>query len=457
MASIADRNETEALSPKARNAIGGAFLGWFVDMFGVYLPIVALAPAIIYFVSPEMSEPSTAIIGALIFVAALLGRPVGAAIFGHYADKIGRKRTAMISVGGFGAMNVVIAALPGYQQWGIVAALIFVLVRFIDGIFIGGEYTSANPLAMEYCPRNKRGLYSGIIQSAFPLSYVAISLTTFLTLTLVPAGDINSPYVQWGWRIPFLVGALMAFAFVLYYYFFIDESELFIESGGTQSPLKELFSGDNLRGFLQVFVFMSGLWFVVNTANAILPGLLVSHVGLSGTEVSLTLIVMYLVLIFGIVGAGVISQMIGRRTFFISWGIAAATVGTFFYWILLSTAPENLFTVILLSTIIGLVVVGPIGPIVSYISERFNTNVRASGYGLGYSLAIIVPSFYAFYQAGLTSFMPFEYTVLVLLVLGGLLIVGGAAWGPETKDVRFGEELKTIDQDPDRRTSSVES
>jgi hypothetical protein len=63
--------------------------------------------------------------------------------------------------------------------------------------------------------------------------------------------------------------------------------------------------------------------------------------------------------------------------------------------------------------------------------------VRASGFGIGYSLAVILPSFYAFYQAGLATFMPFEYSVLVLLVIGGLLILGGAAWGPETKDVDF--------------------
>lgn len=442
MASVSNRESAGELSPKARNAIVGAFLGWFVDMFDVYLPIVVLAPAIIYFVSPEMSEPTTAVFAAMIFAAALLGRPVGAAIFGRYADKIGRKRTAMISVSGFGAMSVVLAIMPGYQQWGITAVVIFVLVRFIDGVFVGGEYTSANPLAMEYCPREKRGLYSGIIQSGFPLAYVAISLVTLLTLYFVPAGGINSPYVQWGWRIPFLVGALIAFAFVLYYYFFVDESELFVESGGTESPLKDLFSGDSLWDFLQVFVFMSGFWLMINTANAILPGLLGSQVGLSNNQVTLTLIVMYSVLTFGFIGAGMLSQLIGRRTFLILGGVLGATVGTFLYFVLLSTSPENLLVVMLLSTVIGLVIVAPIGTVVAYITERFHTGVRASGYGLGYSVAVIIPSFYAFYQAGLANFMPFEYTVLVLSVIGGLLLAGGAAWGPETRDIEFGEEVK---------------
>ena len=73
----------------------------------------------------------------------------------------------------------------------------------------------------------------------------------------------------------------------------------------------------------------------------------------------------------------------------------------------------------------------------AYVSERFHVGVRASGYGLAYSLAVVLPSFYAFYQAGMSVFMPFEYTMLALLVIGAILIAVGAAWGPETKDVEF--------------------
>ena len=75
-----------------------------------------------------------------------------------------------------------------------------------------------------------------------------------------------------------------------------------------------------------------------------------------------------------------------------------------------------------------------------YINERFHTGVRASGFGVGYSLAVIPPAFYAYYQSGLANFMPFKYTPLPLLVIGALLILIGAAWGPETKDVDFAEE-----------------
>ena len=160
-----EEHETETLSPKARKAIWGAFVGFFVDMFDIYLPIAVLGPATIYFVSPDLSTSAAAIVGGLIFASTLAGRPLGALLFGHYADRIGRRRITIIVVCGVGTATLLLALMPGYQQWGMVAVAIFILLRFVGGLFMGGEYTAANPLAMEYCPKQKRGLYSGIIQS----------------------------------------------------------------------------------------------------------------------------------------------------------------------------------------------------------------------------------------------------------------------------------------------------
>ncbi len=100
----------------------------------------------------------------------------------------------------------------------------------------------------------------------------------------------------------------------------------------------------------------------------------------------------------------------------------------------------SLLVVTLMVTVITVLVVSNWGLATTYINERFQTGVRASGFGLGYSLAVVPPGFYAYYQAGLGVVMPFEYTVLPLLVLGAALIVVGAVMGPETKDVDFTKE-----------------
>jgi MFS family permease len=432
--------DTEERKERARNALRGAFLGFYVDLFDIYLPIVVLAPAIAYFVSPELSVSATAIVSASIFAATLVGRPLGAAIFGHYADTIGRRRTAIISVTGFGVATLLIALLPGYEQWGIVAVILLIALRFIDGIFLGGEYTSANPLAMEYAPREKRGLYSGLIDSAFPLAYASISLITLLLLFLLPAEDVGSPYVQWGWRIPFVIGAALAFAFVVYYARTVSESELWQHADTPDSPLRTLFRGEHLKSFLQVFLLMNGLWLTLQTVAAVLPGVLATT-GLSSTQVTITLVIAYLVLTPVIIGAGALSQVTGRRPFLMAIGVMMAIVATVLYYLIISGAVSDLFWVIVLTSVVVSLVVSPFALTPAYVSERFHVGVRASGYGLAYSLAVVLPSFYAFYQAGLSALMPFEYTVLALLVIGALLIVVGAAWGPETKDVEFSRDV----------------
>ena len=141
--------QQESLNPRAKHAIRGAWFGFFVDMFDIYLPIVVLAPAIIYFVAPEMGTVEKSVVSGSIFAATLLGRPIGSVIFGHFADSIGRRRTTIISVTGFGVVTLLMALLPGYQQWGIAAVILLLVLCLVDGVFLGGGDTSANPLAME--------------------------------------------------------------------------------------------------------------------------------------------------------------------------------------------------------------------------------------------------------------------------------------------------------------------
>jgi MFS family permease len=418
-------------------------MGFFVDMFDIYLPIIVLAPALIYFISPELSASTTAIVGGSIFAATLIGRPVGALIFGHLADSVGRRRTTIIALLGSGVVTILMALLPGYALLGTTIVFIFIVLRLVNGIFVGGIYSAANPLAMEYSPKEKRGFYGALIMTGYPLAYAAISLLTLVLLQFISAGGLNSPYVQWGWRIPFVISALMIFTLVYYFINSVSESEVFEEAseseseGGGGSPLIELFKGDNLHSFVQVFVMMAGFWLTLYAASAMLPGLLTSELGLSGTQLTITLTIAFLALAGAYMAAGVISQRLGRRPYIIMNAVVMATVGTFLYYWLISTAPANLFVIILLVTAIVVVVTAPWGLTTSYINERFQTGVRASGFGLGYSLAVIPPAFYAFYQAGLASFMPFKYTPLPLLVIGALLMLIGAVWGPETKDVDF--------------------
>lgn len=111
--------------------------------------------------------------------------------------------------------------------------MILVLLRFVDGIFLGGEYTGANPLAMEYAPKEKRGKWAAFIHIGFPLSLAAMSLITTGLSRVMPAGSSNSPYLQWGWRIPFFLGALLASGVFLYYVKKVPESKVWASAEKT--------------------------------------------------------------------------------------------------------------------------------------------------------------------------------------------------------------------------------
>jgi MFS family permease len=123
----------------ARRAVQAAYFGFFVDMFEVYLPIAVLAPALVYFIPAGLSGATQATVFYVVFAVSLIGRPLGAVIFGHFGDRLGRRRTTLVSVAGFGIATLLIAALPGYEAWGGTAISALIFLRLMDGIFIGGE------------------------------------------------------------------------------------------------------------------------------------------------------------------------------------------------------------------------------------------------------------------------------------------------------------------------------
>jgi Na+/melibiose symporter-like transporter len=132
-----------------------------------------------------------------------------------------------------------------------------------------------------------------------------------------------------------------------------------------------------------------------------------------------------------------IAQRIGRRRFFVIVGPLIATVGAALLYVLANGEGLSLTTIIGLVCVLAVLVTSPWGVIVTYINERFVTDVRATGFGVGFSLSVIIPSFYAFYMNWLSAFMPLRLTSVALLCVGGLIGMVGALMGPETKDVDF--------------------
>ncbi|MET9809980.1 MFS transporter [Streptomyces halstedii] len=425
---------------KAKAAIRGGTLAYFVDQFDIYLPIVVLAPAMAYFEPTTTSASTAALISSLVFVSTLLARPLGAVIFGHFADTVGRKRTTLVAVAGFGATTLLTACLPGHETIGGWSVGLLIALRFVDGIFLGGEYTTAVPLAMEWSPKEKRGLYASIITSTSPGAYVAIAALTLLLLQVIPSHGPHSAYQQWGWRIPFVIGALLAAGLYLYYRKQVHEPPATGASAptGSKAPFLQLLLR-HPKALVQVFVLMTGAWLATNMEAAATPAQLASHVHLDSTQVTLTMLVVNAAAAVSYPFYGVLSQRIGRRPFYIGYGIAVAVGGGGAYTLM--TASEHSFGPVLgYGVALGLFTIGAYGPIAAYLTERFPSEIRSTGYGVGYSLALIAPAFYVFYQRQLAHVVPAHLSPAVLLVIAGALITLGGALGPETKDVDMGAD-----------------
>lgn len=440
-ADIGSTGSREELTPAGRKAIWGAFFGLAVDFYDIYLPVVALTPALIYFIPKGIPLATQATLSFIVFAVTLIGRPIGAFIFGHLGDAIGRRRTTLIAVGGFAVMTFLIGLLPGYASWGYGAIVLLIVLRLVDGVFMGGEYTSANPLAMEACPKRLRGIVGGFIQGAYPIAYIAISITVIILLGLVPSKGVNSAYVQWAWRIPFFIGALLGVAF-LFYFMRVEESKAWEKAAArtgeaTKAPLKQLFRGQNFRNLAQVFLMMTGLWLAVQAVISAMPVFLITVLKQPASDVTRGLLISYVFLTIGYMIVALLGQRFGRRIMLIISGFWTLSLGTICYYLMIANVlSKGSFTLtIVWATITLTLTIAPWGIVTSYINERFPTGVRASGFGIGYSLAVVIPSFYSFYLVGLGNIMPYHFSVLVLVVLAGAFQVVGAWLGPETRDV----------------------
>jgi MFS family permease len=432
-APVQTQESDKARRKKGLSALRGASFGFFVDMYDVYLPVIVLAPAMVYFLPDNLSDTTQTTIFYMIFAVSLIGRPLGSLIFGPMGDRVGRRKTTIIVAIGFTICTGLIALLPGYDAWGYTPLVLLMILRLLDGMFLGGEYTAANPLAMEYAPTKRRGLYGSIINTGYPLALAAITIITIVTLQVFPAGSATSAYAVWGWRVPFVIGFLLSAGVVVYYIKSVPESELWLKAEKNAKPLRDLFSGTNLRSLGQVFIVMTGAWLTLNAVAGTVPGLLKTTLGVSSDDTNV------IVLIGALVGAalfpimGMLGQRYGRRRMLIILGVINIVVTPVLYGMAVNTGDSSLLQLVLLLGVVQVATLLVWSIVTAYITESFPTSVRSSGYGIGYSLAAIIPAFYSYYMLGLANFMPYEYTQIGVLVLGGILLVVGAVMGTDKR------------------------
>jgi MFS family permease len=424
---------------RRRRAILSAWAGFAVDSYSIFIASTVLLPALVFF-QGDMSVETKSIFAGMTLAVTLLGRPLGGLIFGHFADRLGRRRIGAITIYGFGSISLLIACLPGAEQIGAVQATTLLLVlRFVEGIFLGGEYTAATPMALEYSPRGRRGLIGGLIQcsaSAGPL-FVAIALS--LTLLIAPAGDLHSPYVQWGWRLPFIVGFVLSFLVAWFLRRRVEESTVQLDAvaqAGEQakSPVRMILRGRTGRAFVQAWLIMTGCFFLINMTSSVVPQFLLTNDGYTPNDLAHTQLIVPACML-SYVFFGWLSDHTGRKRTLFTVAPLVLVFQPAVISLIGSNTVDGWLTLTLLALAGNILTVAPMGVLPAYINERFATVVRSTGWGVAYGTAVIIPSFFSYYMLWLGALVPFEYTAGVLSGLGAVLIFIGATLGPETRGI----------------------
>lgn len=427
----------EGLSLAARRSMIGGVISLLLDSYDIYLPAFVLPGAMSYFEPASMSASMKVTLVTLIFTVTLLARPIGGPILGNLSDKIGRKRVTMIAATGFTITTFLIGLVQGYAQWGYGSITALIVLRLIDGAFLGGGYAGPVPLAIERSPKRLRALIAGLVAAGAPIAIVFINLVQLLVLKNLP----QAAFLSWGWRVPFFFGAFLGILYLIYYSRIPElEIEQHTKSDITaRQPIWQLFSGSNLKNFAQVLLLMTGMWFAAQMALSFMPGLLIGVLHQSPADVSTLELIANLATAVGMVLYAVISQKVGRRRLLFWVGVSLTVGESLAFFLMVQFAKNGLgfFAVGAMALLTFFLANAPLGTVIVYLNERFPARVRGSGYGTVYTISLILPGLYSTWIFLLGKIMPYDYTALVLIVLGGLLFVTATLLGPETRDVEL--------------------
>src|SRR6202166_2521978 len=239
----------QRLSKQTKMAMASQFLGFMLDAYDMAMVLV-MAPILVnVFLSPKGSAAWQYIVILFTYSITMAARPIGSAIFGAYADRIGRRFLLILTIGGVGVMSLLGGFLPTYAQIGVWSYVIFCVLRLLMGIFFGGEYAVGHTFAIEYAPQKKRGAIGGFIQSGFPLGYVFGSLV----FALISFLTTKETMLAYGWRNFFMKGGIPVF-FGVYLCNNLQESPEFEKTKASgkmdKSPFLSLFEPPQVWNFL---------------------------------------------------------------------------------------------------------------------------------------------------------------------------------------------------------------
>ncbi len=368
-----------------------SLVGTTIEFFDFYIYATAAVLIFPHLFFPASTDPMTATIQSLAtFAIAFIARPIGAAVFGHLGDRIGRKATLVAALLTMGISTVCIGLLPTYAQIGIAAPLLLALCRLGQGLGLGGEWSGAVLLATENAPEGKRAWYGMFPQLGAPIGFI-LATGSFLGLGALMS---EADFMQWGWRIPFLASAALVII-GLYIRLKLHETPAFQKVLNKQKevnvPFKEVVTKHYKMLFLgTIAAVCTFVVFYLTTVFALNWG--TKQLGYSRAQFLEMQLVATLCFAAFIPLSAVFAEKFGRRATSIGVCVASALFGLVFASMLESGSTVIVF----LFLCVGLALMGmTYGPIGTVLSEIFPISVRYTGSALTFNLAGILGASFA--------------------------------------------------------------
>lgn len=374
-------------SPGPRRVALASAIGTTVEWYDYF--IFGTAAALVFGPAffPELSSLAGLLASFSAFAVGFLARPLGAAIFGHFGDRRGRKPMMVLSLVLMGGATLAMGLLPDFDAIGVWAPVLLVALRLAQGIAVGGEWGAAALMSVEHSPHGKRGLYGSLPAVGAPAGILLSSAVFSVVSALVSDDD----FVSWGWRIPFLLSVvLIALGAVVR--FSIEESPEFTRQRSINqdreatSPLLEI-----LRNHPTTVLIAAGTYIATAASFYVVTTWLTSYatgtVGLDrGTVLNVGMLASA-ASILAILGAGILSDRIGHRAMVAGGSIGFALYSIPFF-VLVDTGNTVLFA---LAVVVAMIILSAIaGPVAALFAELFEVRIRYSGASLSFQLASVV-------------------------------------------------------------------
>ncbi|MDO4908565.1 MAG: MFS transporter [Corynebacterium sp.] len=378
-------------------------IGTTIEFYDFYVYATAAVAVFPYLFFPKTDNSTVALLQSFAtFGLAFIARPLGSIIFGHFGDRIGRKATLVGSLLTMGIATFLIGCLPTYSQIGILAPALLALLRFCQGLGLGGEWSGAALLATETADSKRRAWAAMWPQLGAPFGFIIANVLFLFLVTVLnhETGSLTGNFITWGWRIPFLLSSVLVVV-GLVVRFKLEETPVFTEAvkqgKKVKAPLGEVFRTSWKPLILGTFVMIScyTLFYLVTTwvlsygiakkdnPNGV-SGLGIKYMDF--LEIQILTIILFAV---SIPISAIIADCYGRRVILITVSVLMIIYGfSFGYFLNPETADRTSVTIFLF---IGMFLMGLVfGPMSAVLPELFPTNVRYTGSGISYNIASIL-------------------------------------------------------------------